>query len=70
VDAVVKPAVYRIPLQQHLGAPAEPAVRPGERVQAGQLIGTIPAGKLGAPVHASVTGTVRSVGAEIVLAAD
>ncbi len=70
VDATVRPAAYRIPLQQHLGVPAEPTVRPGERVQAGQLIGAVPAGKLGAPVHASVTGTVRSVGAEIVLAAD
>lgn len=50
-----------IPLRQHLGAPAVPLVRPGDAVQAGQLIGVIPEGKLGAAVHASIAGQVLAV---------
>ncbi len=51
----------RIPLKQHVGAPCEPAVTVGERVSKGQLIGKVPKGQLGAPVHASIDGVVRAV---------
>jgi len=50
-----------IPLQQHIGAPAAPAVREGDEVSAGDVIGEIPEGKLGARVHASIAGTVVQV---------
>ena len=56
----------RIPLKQHVGAPAVAAVRAGERVREGQLLGSAPQG-LGVPVHASIAGTVESVGDEIVI---
>ena len=54
-------------MSQHIGAPATPTVKPGERVRAGQKIGEAPAG-LGAAVHSSIDGTVVSVSsAEVVI---
>ncbi len=50
-----------LPLKQHAGAPAEPTVRPGERVRMGDLVAQPAEGQLGAPIHASIDGTVRSV---------
>ena len=55
------PARVVIPLRQHIGAPATPVVRQGDRVTVGDLIGQIQEGKLGANVHASITGRVASV---------
>ncbi len=54
-----------IPLKQHLGVACEPTVGQGDRVVAGQQIGRRPVidGKpaLGAPVHASIDGTVSEI---------
>ncbi|HUU69902.1 MAG TPA: 4Fe-4S dicluster domain-containing protein [Planctomycetota bacterium] len=50
-----------VPLLQHVGSPALAAVGVGQTVVAGQLIGEIPEGKLGARIHAGVGGTVGSV---------
>jgi Na+-translocating ferredoxin:NAD+ oxidoreductase RnfC subunit len=59
-----------IPLKQHIGAPAQPVVEIGQRVERGGLIGAVPEGAMGANVHASVSGTVREVGERIVIVAD
>ena len=56
-----------IPLQQHIGQPALPVVKQGDRVKKGDLIGEIPEGALGARVHASIDGTVESVNEKIVI---
>ena len=56
-----------IPLQQHLGQPALPAVQTGAKVKKGDLIGEIPEGALGARVHASIDGVVESVGENIII---
>ncbi len=56
-----------IPLQQHLGQPAVPVVKTGDRVNKGDLIGEIPEGELGARVHASIDGVVESVGDQVVI---
>ena len=48
-------------LKQHVGAPASPLVRAGDRVTRGQLIAEIPTGALGANVHASIDGTVERI---------
>lgn len=56
----------RVPLKQHVGAPAVASVRAGQRVELGQEIGAAPDG-LGVPVHASLTGTVTAVGDEVVI---
>src|SRR4030042_5745440 len=44
----------------HCGAIAAPAVKKKQEVQEGELIGTVEKG-LGAPIHSSVTGTVKSI---------
>ena len=54
------PAQLVLPLSQHVGAPAHPVVQVGERVLKGQLIAA-QEGSLGAPVHASSSGTVVGI---------
>lgn len=54
------PANVRIPLDQHLGAPALPVVKEGDRVQRNDLIAK-PAGKVSAAVHASIDGVVSKI---------
>ncbi|MBU0517009.1 MAG: 4Fe-4S dicluster domain-containing protein [Proteobacteria bacterium] len=56
----------RLLMRQHLGAPAAPVVRIGDQVEAGQVVGEIPRGALGARVHASINGRVTAVSAEAV----
>jgi Na+-translocating ferredoxin:NAD+ oxidoreductase RnfC subunit len=58
--ALVPPRVV-IPLRQHSGAPCEPTVQVGQSVSEGDLIGRVPAGQLGAAIHASITGVVASL---------
>lgn len=58
---VHRPATVVIKLQQHIGAPALALVKAGDAVRAGQLIGEIPEGSLGARIHASIDGTVSEV---------
>ncbi len=48
------------PLSQHIGAPAEPIVKKGDRVLAGQLIAEA-GGFVSANIHASVSGTVKVI---------
>ena len=50
-----------IPINQHIGAPLEPLVQKGDRVKTGQKIADRQA-FVAAPVHSSVTGTVKNVG--------
>ena len=54
-----------IKLKQHVGAPCEPVVSAGQAVRVGDVVATPPSdnGKaaLGAPVHASIDGTVTAV---------
>ncbi len=61
-----EPAEVRIPLKQHIGAPAIPVVSCGDRVIKGQLIGEIPEKALGARVHASIAGIVTAVEANTI----
>ena len=64
VDAPLETGSVRIPLKQHVGVPCVPAVKEGDRVKVGDLIADVPAGALGAPLHASITGVVSAVGPE------
>jgi Na+-translocating ferredoxin:NAD+ oxidoreductase subunit C len=54
------PKVLILPLQQHIGAPAHPIVKVGDRVLKGQVIAE-PRGYVCAPVHASSSGTVVAI---------
>ncbi|MDR1183614.1 MAG: 4Fe-4S dicluster domain-containing protein, partial [Coriobacteriales bacterium] len=54
-------------LKQHLGAPAVPLVSIGDTVRREDMIGRVEDGKLGAHVHASITGTVTAVSATAVV---
>ncbi len=47
-------------LSQHIGAPAKPCVAKGDRVLAGQKIAEA-GGFVSAPIHASVSGTVKAI---------
>ncbi len=49
-----------IPLGQHVGAPAQPGVKVGDRVNAGDCIGRA-VGEISANVHASIGGAIRMV---------
>lgn len=49
-----------IPLSQHIGAPAVPLVKKGDRVLTGQLIGEA-GGFISANIHSSVSGTVKGI---------
>ncbi|MBU1299786.1 MAG: 4Fe-4S dicluster domain-containing protein [Bacteroidetes bacterium] len=68
VDIKFSPKLVRIPLSQHIGLSAIPVVEVGKEVKSGQLIGDIPAGKLGAKIHSSIDGVVTKIDAEIVIA--
>ncbi len=54
------PAEVTLPLRQHIGAEAQPIVKPGDTVFVGQKIGDSDKPN-SVPVHASVSGTVKSV---------
>lgn len=59
-DEVKKVNAVKIPLSQHIGAPAKAVVKKGERVASGQMIAE-PAEGLSAGIHASISGTVSEV---------
>ena len=48
------------PLSQHIGAPATPIVAVGDSVLKGQKIAEA-GGFVSAPIHASVSGTVKKI---------
>ncbi len=49
---------YKIMLSQHIGTPSELAVKVGDKVRAGDIIGKCAEDKLCVPVHSSVCGEV------------
>jgi Na+-translocating ferredoxin:NAD+ oxidoreductase RnfC subunit len=50
-----------IPLDSHMGVPAEPVVSVGDSVIKGQLVADVVDDKLGCPAHASIDGTVSAI---------
>lgn len=48
------------PLSQHIGAPANPVVQKGDKVLRGQMIAEA-GGFVSAPIHSSVSGTVKAI---------
>ena len=60
IQDVPVPSQLVLPITQHVGDPAQPVVNIGEHVLKGQLIAS-PDGGLGAPIHASSSGTIVAI---------
>lgn len=54
------PSEVVIPMAMHIGAPATPIVKVGERVLVGQKIAEA-GGYISAPIHSSISGTVKKI---------
>lgn len=52
---------YVLPLNQHIGAPAKPIVRKGQKVKRGEKIAD-PGGFVSVAIHSPVDGTIKSIG--------
>ncbi len=68
-DRLPAPSRVVLALKQHAGEPARPVVRPGEKVREGDLVAAPAEGALGARIHASISGTVRSIDGAVVVEA-
>jgi len=69
VDMPIHPQRVTIPLKQHAGAPAVATVKSGDRVREGDLLAKPAEGALGARIHSSIDGVVRSVNGSVVIEA-
>ena len=57
---ITPPAVVTIPMSQHIGAPSTPVVKAMDKVYVGTKIAEA-GGFVGAPIHSSVSGTVKKI---------
>ncbi len=60
IEKMPPPAMVTIPVQQHIGAPAEPCIEVGESVKVGQKIAEAKS-FVSAPGHSSISGKVKSI---------
>lgn len=60
IEVMELPDQVAIPMVQHIGAPATPVVKKGDKVLTGQLIGQA-TGFVSANIHSPISGTVTSV---------
>ncbi len=67
VDLKPEVATVKILTKQHVGAPSVPIVKVGDKVEKGDLIIKNEDGKLGANIHASISGKVVTVSNEYVI---
>lgn len=63
VETALQPKEVIIPLNSHIGQPAQAVVNIGDSVKKSDLIGNIEEDSLGCPVHASISGQVTAVNA-------
>ncbi len=61
IEKMPLPNLLRIPLQQHIGAPAEPIVAKGDNVKKGQLL-AVGRGSVSAAIHAPTSGRIIAIG--------
>ena len=54
------PDTVALLMQQHIGAPCKPTVKAGDAVKVGQVVGDSNE-YIAAPIHASVSGTVKAI---------
>lgn len=60
IEVLPMPGRLYLPVQQHIGAPAEPAVKPGYHVLKGRLLAH-GQGAISAPIHAPTSGTIVDI---------
>lgn len=60
IENAAEPKIVVIPMSQHIGAPCDPLVAVGDKVKVGQKIGESKA-FVSAPIHSSVSGTVKKI---------
>jgi len=60
IETLKAPAKVVLPMSMHIGAPCQPLVAVGDKVDLGQKIADSPAA-VSAPVHATISGTVTSI---------
>ncbi len=60
-DTIIETKEYKIPLSQHIGAPAKACVKVHDKVVRGQKIGELKADALSVNIHASADGEVVRV---------
>lgn len=56
-----KPKNVKLLLSQHIGAPAVPVVKKGDKVEKGSAVGAAPEGALGVYIHTPIDGVVTEV---------
>ena len=61
------PDQIRLPLLQHLGTQAKAIVSIGQYVKAGEAVADITVGTLGARIHTSIDGYIKTVDGEIII---
>ena len=61
------PPAVRLSLTQATGAPSEPVVKLWASVNKGDLVAQVPDGKLGANLHASISGKVVSIDSDTIV---
>ncbi len=61
ISTLPDPDRVELSLHQAIGAPSQPVVQVGARVSKADLIAKIPEGKLGANLHASISGKILDV---------
>ena len=59
--AMPLPSKIVLSMNQHIGAPAVPCVNVGDTVAKGDVIAKPAEGKLGACIHASISGTIKEI---------
>ena len=57
---------FRVKLQQHIGAPASPVVKVGDRVTRFQKLADVPGDQLGVPIHSPVDGVVTEINEQFI----
>ncbi|MGE5503401.1 MAG: electron transport complex subunit RsxC [Actinomycetota bacterium] len=60
IVAMPLPTALYLPLQQHIGAPAEPVVKEGDAVKKGQLLARA-GGVVSAATHAPTSGVIKAI---------
>jgi len=61
IEELKAPDRVVVPLSQHIGAPCEATVAPGDRIKKGDRVGQA-TGFVSVDVHASISGVVKSIG--------